>query len=111
MTPDAARERLAAWGREQPARLPLAEATRLLGAEEYPDLAPDSCLAYLQDMAERVRGRLPGADAPPAEGMDVLTNLLFVEEHFRGNTQDYSDPRNSYLNEVLERRTGLPITL
>ena len=37
--------------------------------------------------------------------------MLFVEEEFRGNQEDYYDPRNSYLNEVLDRGLGIPITL
>jgi regulator of sirC expression with transglutaminase-like and TPR domain len=43
--------------------------------------------------------------------MAALNLVLFVEEGFRGNAGDYYDPKNSFLNEVLDRKTGIPITL
>lgn len=111
MTAEAARGQLAAWVDDQRQRWPLAEAALLLAVDEYPDLDPGPHLAYLDHLAARVRDRCPGAGPAAEEAIPALRDVLFGEEGFRGNTEEYSDPRNSYLNEVLERRTGLPITL
>src|SRR5262249_56220725 len=54
--------------------------------------------------------RLP-SDRPPADAARLLAHYLFDECGFRGNRDDYYDPRNSFLNEVLERRAGIPISL
>jgi regulator of sirC expression with transglutaminase-like and TPR domain len=111
MTAEAARGRLAAWVEEQPGRWPLAEAALLLAVDEYPDLDPEPHLVYLDQLAARVLDRCSGPEPPAGEAIAALRDVLFGEEGFQGNTEEYSDPRNSYLNEVLERRTGLPITL
>jgi regulator of sirC expression with transglutaminase-like and TPR domain len=76
----------------------------------HPGLDPTPSLHRLDSLARAVRPRLvPGA--PPEEAAAVLTNYLFGECGFRGNQGDYYDPRNSFLNDVLERRTGIPISL
>ncbi len=82
----------------------------LIAAEEYPDLMVDDYLGKLDDMAEQVRQRLY-ADAGPHETVARLNQVLFDEEGFRGDDKEYYDPRNSYLNEVIDRRIGIPITL
>ena len=82
----------------------------LIAAEEYPDLMVEDYLGKLDDMAERVRQRLY-ADAGPHETVARLNQVLFEEEGFRGDDKEYYDPRNSYLNEVIDRRIGIPITL
>ena len=88
----------------------LARAALLIACEEYPDLDPSRYLSRLELMAEAVRSRLQGgADADGA--VAALNGYLFGEEGFRGNEQDYYDPRNSFLNDVLDRRMGIPITL
>lgn len=61
-------------------------------------------------MAATVRGRL-ARDAFPEQRIAALNHYLFEELAFSGNVDSFYDPRNSYLNEVLERRTGIPITL
>src|SRR5262249_18974139 len=63
-----------------------------------------------EDLSARVRGRC-ASDAPPRQVLGHINWVLYVEEGFRGNTDDYYDPRNSYLNEVLDRRKGIPISL
>jgi regulator of sirC expression with transglutaminase-like and TPR domain len=88
----------------------VARASLLIAAEEYPELDVGLYLARLQSLGGAVRERA-GASAPPENVIDVLNRLLFEDEGFRGNNEDYYDPRNSYLNEVLDRRTGIPITL
>jgi regulator of sirC expression with transglutaminase-like and TPR domain len=88
----------------------LARASLLIACEEYPGLEPARYLTRLQEMADAVRRRLRGP-AAPAHAVDALNAYLFSEEGFRGNDQDYYDPRNSFLNDVLDRRVGIPITL
>ncbi|MCW5606060.1 MAG: SirB1 family protein [Burkholderiales bacterium] len=88
----------------------LAEGALWIAAGEYPDLAVDDYLGRLHDMAARLRGRLR-ADVATAEKLLALNHYLFNELGFAGNAEDYYDPRNSFLNEVLERRLGIPITL
>jgi len=88
----------------------LAEACLLIAEDEYPGIDIAGCIAKLDAMAATVRGRL-GADAAAEQKVAALNHHLFSELAFRGNSDSYYDPRNSYLNEVLERRTGIPITL
>ena len=88
----------------------LAEACLLIAEDQYPGLDIAACVAKLDAMAATVRGRL-AADALAEQKVAALNFHLFGELRFCGNADAYYDPRNSYLNEVLERRTGIPITL
>jgi regulator of sirC expression with transglutaminase-like and TPR domain len=88
----------------------LATAALHMAAEEYPQLVPDPYLRRLDEFAERVRDRQWDATAPVVVLQD-LNRVLFEEEGFRGNAEAYYDPRNSFLNDVLDRRVGIPITL
>ena len=81
--------------------LPLDEAALLIAAHAYPDLDIDFEMELLDGLAERCTDRT----------LDGWRRYLFVEQGFTGNVDDYYDPDNSFLNKVLERRTGLPITL
>lgn len=85
-------------------------AALLIAAEEYPDLSLEPYLQQLDELADRIRLGLY-EDAGPRETLVHLNRVLFEDEGFHGNTERYYDPKNSYLNEVLERRTGIPITL
>jgi regulator of sirC expression with transglutaminase-like and TPR domain len=76
----------------------------------YPDLRPSDYLIRLEDLAAEAKPFLEICHTPDAKGM-ALAEFLFQTAGFRGNTDDYSDPRNSYLNQVLDRRLGLPIRL
>ncbi len=58
----------------------------------------------------RLRGRMPQTSAAE-ERVAVLNQFLFEDLGFRGNTEEYYDPRNSYLNEVIDRKIGIPISL
>ncbi len=81
-----------------------------IARDAYPDLEPDPYLERIEVLAARVRDRSPAlAKARPVLGQ--INWVLFVEEGFQGNTEDYYDPRNSYLNEVIDRKTGIPISL
>lgn len=82
----------------------------LIAAEEYPRLDVDAYLATIDAIADGVRPRLSG-DEGPASVLAAINGHLYGELGFVGNRDDYYDPRNSYLNEVLDRRTGLPILL
>lgn len=99
---------LAALAADPHAAADLAELALHLARDEYPDLDVSVYLARLDDLAERLRPRLTGRLAADAV---ELTQLLFADEDFPGNQADYYDPRNSYLNDVLDRKLGLPITL
>ncbi len=88
----------------------LARAALLIAAEEYADLDPSDYLGRLDGLGVTLRERLKG-QADPEHQVAVLNALLFGEEGFRGNDSAYYDPRNSYLNEVMDRRVGIPITL
>jgi len=75
-----------------------------------PDLDERACLARLDALAARVRDRCP-PDARARFVIGQINWVLFVEEEYRGNVEDYFDPRNSYLNDVIDRKLGIPITL
>src|SRR5215510_12513304 len=90
--------------------VPLAEAALLMACEEYPQLEISPYLDRLDDIADVVRPKLyPGIS--PLDTIETLNDVLFGIEGFRGNTENYNDPRNSFFNDVLERRVGIPITL
>lgn len=88
----------------------LAEACLLIAQDEYPDLDVGAYIARIDAIAAAVSGRL-AADAAPEQRVAAINRHLFAELGFRGNVEAYYDPRNSYLNQVLERRVGIPITL
>lgn len=88
----------------------LARAALLIAAEEYPQLSPEPYIQRLDLLAEMVKDRLADETAPPVLLAEV-SKVLFEEQGFRGNAEAYYDPRNSYLNDVLDRKLGIPITL
>lgn len=92
----------------------LAAPAFLVARLEYPHLDPGPYLDRLDEMGEAALHRItrdPGHDAPLAARADALNRFLFNELGFAGNREQYEDPRNSCLNEVLDRRKGIPITL
>jgi regulator of sirC expression with transglutaminase-like and TPR domain len=92
------------------AGIDLSRACLLIAQDAYPDLDVERYIGEIERMATRLRARL----APSAAGEErvvALNQLLYEELGYWGNTQDYYDPRNSYLNEVIDRRTGMPITM
>jgi regulator of sirC expression with transglutaminase-like and TPR domain len=105
-----ARSRFAAEAGRPEQELNLAAASLHIAAEEYPQLSPEPYLRRLDELAERVRDRVWDA-TPPVVVLDDVSRVLFEEEGFRGNRTEYYDPRNSFLNDVLDRRLGIPITL
>jgi len=88
----------------------LAEAALLIAGHEYPDLPVSAYLSRIEELAHGLRMRI-GEDATDLERIAELNQFLFGDLGFKPNSDDYYDPRNSFLNEVLERRTGIPLTL
>ena len=77
---------------------------------EYPELDAVIDLRRLDELAAELRPRLSPEESPERLVAE-LNAYLFGEQAFHGNANDYYDPRNSYLNDVLDRRTGIPISL
>jgi regulator of sirC expression with transglutaminase-like and TPR domain len=106
----APRSRFAALVAGDEATLDLARAALLVAAEEYPQLTPEPYLRRLDLLAERVQDRLSNESAPLLV-LQEMSRVLFEEESFRGNVGAYYEARNSFLNDVLDRRLGIPLTL
>jgi regulator of sirC expression with transglutaminase-like and TPR domain len=92
------------------AEIDLARACLQVAEDAYPALDVDGYVGELDRHAKRLRARL-AIDIAPEEKVIALNEFLFDDLGYSGNTKDYYDPRNSYLNEVMDRRTGIPITL
>ncbi len=89
-------------------QIDLAEAALLIAQTEYPALDPPAELARLDRLAAQLE---IDSAAPPLTHIQSLNELIFEKEKFSGNEVEYDDPDNSYLNRVLDRKMGLPITL
>ena len=90
--------------------IPLAEAALWIAAESRPGLDVNRWLEELAMLAERIRPHLANAESD-LQRIQILNRILFEDEGFSGNSQNYSDPLNSFLDAVLETRKGIPITL
>lgn len=110
MTDDAA---LPEWGRlasMTDSELPLLETALLIARDEYPELETGDYLAMVDGFGRRL-------DATMSDGLDIpskltaINHFLYKELGFSGNARNYEDPRNSYLNQVFDRRLGIPISL
>lgn len=88
----------------------LDRAALALALEEYPYLDVQDYLRRLDTLAARA-GTLAGVDRSAVNIIESINEVLFVQEGLRGNSEDYYDPRNSYINEVLDRKLGIPISL
>jgi regulator of sirC expression with transglutaminase-like and TPR domain len=91
----------------------LVQAALIIPRVEYASVDPEPALATLAYLGEQAAARVQalGPLASTRERLDVLNGLLFDEEGFTGNEERYEDPRNSFLHDVIARRTGIPITL
>jgi regulator of sirC expression with transglutaminase-like and TPR domain len=96
-------------GRED-ARIDLARACLMIAQDAYPGLDVERYLGEIERMAIGLRARVPQTGRAE-ERVVALNQFLYEDLGYCGNTDDYYDPRNSYLNDVIERRTGIPITL
>lgn len=112
--------------------LPLAHGALIIAQDEYPSLPVAKYLKKIDFMGYEIQSRLSPLPSPPVgkrklsavtsrtsaravaerlDRIDAVVNYLFSEQGFQGNSVNYYDPRNNFLNEVLDRRLGLPITL
>ncbi|HIA50048.1 MAG TPA: tetratricopeptide repeat protein [Acidobacteria bacterium] len=90
----------------------LAHAALLIARLEHPLLNPKPSLECLDRMGVEARQRLAdGGGKTQRTQFEILSRYLFRERGFTGNPNDHEDPRNSCLNQVLDRRTGIPVTL
>lgn len=90
--------------------LSVLEAAISVAQDEYPHLDAQDVLAQVDELADRLRRRIP-ADAPPLQRLRLVNRYFFHELGFGGNVNDYYDAANSYVPEVLRTRRGIPITL
>ncbi len=91
-------------------RIDLARAALEIARDAYPEIDIEVYLDRMNRLADRALARFkPGSVV--REILGQINWVLYVEEEFRGNEEEYYDPRNSYLNEVLDRGLGIPITL
>ncbi len=88
----------------------LAEAALLIASHAYPDLDVAHHLARIEELARTLASRIQ-PDSGPSQRILALNEYMFAELGFAANEENYYDPRNSCLNEVLDRRVGIPITL
>jgi regulator of sirC expression with transglutaminase-like and TPR domain len=89
---------------------PLDRAALAIGLEEYPDLNLDEYLKKIDALASRV-GMMVGEDRTTSTLLEALKEVMFVQEALKPNQEDYYDPRNSFINDVLDRKVGIPISL
>ncbi|MCS6897886.1 MAG: transglutaminase-like domain-containing protein [Nitrospira sp.] len=82
----------------------------LIARYAYPSLEVTRYQAQLDLMAQEVRARI-GCRSSGDEPINALNRYVFTEQGFKGNTKNYYEPENSYLNRVIDRRTGIPISL
>jgi regulator of sirC expression with transglutaminase-like and TPR domain len=87
----------------------LTRAALMIARTEHPDLAVERYAAQMDELAGRVERLI--SDLHPQRTIAALNRVLFDDVGMRGNRDDYYDPRNSFLNDVLDRRLGIPITL
>lgn len=91
-------------------QIPLLGSALLIAHDEYPDLDPAACDAMVEAHVASLRPEVTAIDGAPLK-MQAINHRLFNELGYAGNHDEYYDPRNSYLNEVLARRLGNPISL
>ena len=101
------------WGRlaaMADSDLPLLETALLIARDEYPELETADYLSMVDSYGRRLNASLSdGLDIPSK--LTAINHFLYKELGFSGNARNYEDPRNSYLNQVFDRRLGIPISL
>ncbi len=103
-------DRMAALASMADHEIELARSALLVARSEYPDLDERPYLEQLDRLAERLGSRI-GSIPPSEDTVELMADLLCREAGFRGNRAHYYDPKNSFLNEVMNRKLGIPITL
>ena len=93
-------------------QIDLAVASVLIAQSRYPELEGESELDALDSMASVLTDRIQqSTDDSPLHTMNLLSGWLYEELQYKGNHENYYDPRNSYINDIIDRRTGIPIAL
>jgi regulator of sirC expression with transglutaminase-like and TPR domain len=108
--PTLARTRFRQLASRPDTTLGLTEASLIIALEEYPGLEIDRYLDRIEVWSEAIRSRLEGS-RDIERVVEEINRFLFEQEGFHGETVDYYDPRNTFLNEVLDRHAGLPLAL
>src|SRR5947209_4865705 len=90
-------------------KIDLIRAALVIARTQYPDLDIEEYAGRIERMARRVAAIAPDPD--PHDTLAALNIVLFEQANLRGNRENYYDPRNSFLNDVLDRGMGVPITL
>ncbi len=93
------------------ANLDLEKGTYLLATIAYPDLKQKDVSQTLDRMAEEVNRMMAHLEPAPTKGVNAMRRFLFEKEKFSGNTKNFFDPDNCFINRVLDRRAGIPISL
>ena len=91
-------------------KIDLEQGAFLMAKVCYPEMDSKACRKTLDELAEKVRPKVKELEKPKDQ-LKTLSRFLFDDQKFRGNWEDYFDPQNSYLNKVLERKLGIPISL
>ena len=105
-----ARDLLAEAVQKSERDLELGRAVLYIAQEEYPQLPVEQYMMRFDALAEAAKDRLDNETAGPIV-LRELIRTLYEREGFRGNKESYHDPRNSFLNDVLDRNLGIPLTL
>jgi regulator of sirC expression with transglutaminase-like and TPR domain len=90
--------------------LPLLDTALLIARDEYPELDPGESRAAVDDYVRMLKPKLD-ADLDLPSRLTAINHFLFEEMGYAGNHSQYDDPRNSYVNQVIERKLGIPISL
>jgi regulator of sirC expression with transglutaminase-like and TPR domain len=90
-------------------KIDLIRGALVIARTEYPQLEIEEYAGRVERMARRAAAMAPDLD--PQRTLAALNRVIFEEANLRGNREDYYDPRNSFLNDVLDRGLGIPITL
>lgn len=96
--------------RQDDEQINLEKAALFIAQEEYPELEIDYYLKAIDQMAAEIKTRLP-EEPYPLRIVQTINQYLYKDLGFHGNSEDYYDPRNSFLSDVIDRRTGIPISL
>lgn len=108
--PAEARRQFREYAEEEITNQNIARGALLIALEDNPRANVDEALRQLDDLAARVERRCVRGE-PPVFRLGHLHAEMFDVDGYRGDTHNYYDPRNAYLNEVIERKIGIPITL
>ena len=92
-------------------RIDLAHGALLIAKAAYSELNESLYLNRLDQMASRVKLDMTANADTPEDIIAKLNDIIFEQDKFRGNSKNYYDPDNSFLNRVIDRKTGIPITL